>query len=230
MPRVSVVLPVYNGERFIGEAVQSVLDQTFHDIELLVFDDGSADNTETTVRQFKGPIIYHRQENQGAGVARNLGVAFAHGEWIAFIDADDIWDPQKLSMQLEYLEKHPNGSFVYCDMDLADAEGHLTDESFLNAALTRRKRKGRRNLVSLAFHDQPFPYPSTVMCKKELFLKTGGFNPRFGKNYHEDFELFARMAHTSPIHFMPQSLVRYRQGKETKRDGTEIGISYSIVY
>jgi glycosyltransferase involved in cell wall biosynthesis len=212
MPAVSVVLPVYNGERFIGEAIQSVLDQTFHDFELLVVDDGSTDKTEATVRQFKGPIIYHRQENQGAGIARNLGVAFAQGEWIAFIDADDIWEKQKLSTQLEYLEKHPNVSFVYCDMDLTDAEGHLTEKSFLSAALARRKLKGRRNLVSLAFHDQPFPYPSTVMCKKELFLKTGGFNPRFGKNYHEDFELFARMARISPVHFMPQSLVRYRQG------------------
>jgi glycosyltransferase involved in cell wall biosynthesis len=216
MPRVSVVLPVYNGERFIGEAIQSVLDQTFHDFELVVVDDGSTDNTETIVRQLKGPIIYHRQENQGAGIARNLGVAFAQGEWIAFIDADDIWDTQKLSTQFEYLEKHPNVSFVYCDMDLTDSDSNLTKEAFLSAALARRKRKGRRNLVSLAFGDQPFPYPSTVMCKKELFLRTGGFNPRFGKNYHEDFELFARMARISPIHFMPQSLVRYRQGKRNE--------------
>src|SRR5262245_28948906 len=111
MPRVSVVLPVYNGERFIGEAVQSVLDQTFHDIELLVVDDGSTDNTETTVRQFKGPIIYHRQENQGAGVARNLGVAFAHGEWIAFIDADDIWDPQKAKYAVGISRKTPQRFF-----------------------------------------------------------------------------------------------------------------------
>ena len=216
MPKVSVVLPVYNGERFLGEAIQSVSDQTFHDFELLVVDDGSTDNTEATVRQFKGPIIYHRQENQGAGVARNLGVAFAQGEWIAFIDADDIWDTQKLSTQLDYLEEHPNVSFVYCDMDLTDAEGHLIEASFLSAALARRKRKRRRNLVSLAFHNQPFPYPSAVMCKRELFLKTGGFNPRFGKNYHEDFELFARMARVSPVHFMPQSLVRYRQGKRNE--------------
>jgi glycosyltransferase involved in cell wall biosynthesis len=159
MPRVSVVLPVYNGERFIGEAIQSVLDQTFHDFELVVVDDGSTDNTETIVRQLKGPIIYHRQENQGAGIARNLGVAFAQGEWIAFIDADDIWDTQKLSTQFEYLEKHPNVSFVYCDMDLTDSDSNLTKEAFLSAALARRKRKGRRNLVSLAFGISPFPIP-----------------------------------------------------------------------
>src|SRR5262245_140149 len=185
MPRVSVVLPVYNGERFIGEAIQSVLDQTFRDFTLVVVDDGSTDHTETIVRRLKGPIIYHRQENRGAGVARNLGVALTQSEWIAFMDADDIWDREKLSAQFEYLEKHPNVSFVHCDMDLMDSEGNLIEEGFLSAALARRERKGHRNLVSLAFDDQPFPYPSTVMCKRELFLRTGGFNPRFGKNYHE---------------------------------------------
>jgi glycosyltransferase involved in cell wall biosynthesis len=216
MPKVSVVLPVYNGERFIGAAIQSVLDQTFRDFELVVVDDGSTDNTGTIVHGLKGPLIYHRQENQGAGAARNAGVALAQGEWIAFMDADDIWDTRKLSTQFEYLEKHPNASFVHCDMDLIDSEGNLIEEGFLSAAVARRKRRGRRNLVSLAFDDQPFPYPSTVMCKRELFLRTGGFNPRFGKNYHEDFELFARMAHISPIHFMPQNLVRYRQGKRNE--------------
>jgi glycosyltransferase involved in cell wall biosynthesis len=220
MPRVSVVLPVYNGERFIGEAIQSVLDQTFRDFALVVVDDGSTDHTETIVRRSKGPIIYHRQENQGAGVARNLGVALAQSEWIAFMDADDIWDRQKLRTQFEYLEKHPDVSFVHCDMDLMDSEGTIIEEGFLSAALARRKRKGHRNLVSLAFDDQPFPYPSTVMCKRELFLRTGGFNPRFGKNYHEDFELFARMAHISPNHFMPQSLVRYRRGKRNEERWT----------
>ena len=220
MPRVSVVLPVYNGERFIGEAIQSVLDQTFRDFTLVVVDDGSTDHTETIVRRLKGPIIYHRQENRGAGVARNLGVALTQSEWIAFMDADDIWDREKLSAQFEYLEKHPNVSFVHCDMDLMDSEGNLIEEGFLSAALARRERKGHRNLVSLAFDDQPFPYPSTVMCKRELFLRTGGFNPSFGKNYHEDFELFARMAHISPNHFIPQSLVKYRRGERNEERWT----------
>lgn len=216
MPTVSVVLPVYNGERFIGEAIQSVLDQTFRDFELLVVDDGSTDNTETIVRQSKGPLTYHRQENQGAGAARNAGVASARGEWIAFMDADDIWETDKLAKQIEYLQTHPNVSFVYCDMDLIDSQGNLIKEGFLSAALARRKRKGRRNLVSLAFAGQPFPYPSTVLCKRGLFLKSGGFSPHFAKNYHEDFELFARMAHISPLHFMPESLVRYRQNQRNE--------------
>ncbi len=216
MPTVSVAIPVFNGERFIGDAIQSVLDQAFRDFEIIVVDDGSTDGTEKVVRQFSGAISYHREQNQGAGVARNVGVSLAQGEWIAFLDADDIWYSQKLSVQVDYTSTHPEASFVYCDMDVIDLHGFLVQRGFLSAKLEGRKRKKRRNLVSLAFSDQPFPYPSTVLCKRELFLKTGGFSPLFHQNYHEDFDLFARMAQITPLHFIPQSLVKYRQGTKNE--------------
>ena len=216
LPTVSIVIPVFNGERFIGHAIQSALDQTFRDFEIIVVDDGSTDGTAGIVRQFSGPISYHRQENGGVGAARNLGVSFAKGEWIAFLDADDIWYPQKLSVQVDFTSTHPEVCLVYCDMDVIDLRGVLVQRGFLSAWLAQRKSKDRWNLVSLAFDGQPFPYPSSVLVKRELILQAGGFSPLFRRKYHEDFDLFARVARLAPIYYIPRSLVRYRKGPSTK--------------
>ncbi len=107
MPKISVVLPVFNGAQFIGNAIQSVLKQSVRDFEVIVVDDGSTDGTEKVVRQYSDGIRYHFQGNQGAGVARNIGVSLAQGEWIAFLDADDTWYPDKLKIQLDFANKIP---------------------------------------------------------------------------------------------------------------------------
>ncbi|HXH85418.1 MAG TPA: glycosyltransferase family A protein, partial [Nitrospira sp.] len=139
-PKVSVVIPVFNGERFIGDAIQSALDQTFKNFEIIVVDDGSTDQTEKIVRQFSDRVAYHRQENRGAGVARNLGVTCASGEWIAFLDADDIWYSQKLAAQFEAVAMNPAIGFVYSDMDTIDAHEVILQRNFLTNPATRRKR------------------------------------------------------------------------------------------
>ena len=217
LPTVSVVIPVFNGERFIAAAIQSVLHQTFRDFEIIVVDDGSTDATESIVGQFSGSLSYHRQENCGVGVARNLGVECSKGEWIAFLDADDVWYPTKLADQLYFTSTHGDCSFVYSDMDIIDLDGSLVQRSCLSAKIARRKKQ--RDLINAAFNGGPFPYPSTVLLKRELFLKAGGFYPLFRHNYHEDFELFARIAHDIPLRFMGQSLVKYRRAPKRKTVG-----------
>jgi glycosyltransferase involved in cell wall biosynthesis len=210
-PKVSVVIPVFNGERFIGAAIRSALGQTFRDVEIIVVDDGSIDQTEKIVRQFSDRVTYHRQENRGAGAARNFGVMSGSGEWIAFLDADDIWYPEKLAIQFEAVAMNPAIAFVYSDMDTIDVHEAILERNFLTTQVKRRKWKQNRDLVSLAFGGQPFPYPSTVLLKRELFSQSGGFSPLFRRNYHEDFDLFARIAQVAPLHFVPQSLVQYRK-------------------
>jgi glycosyltransferase involved in cell wall biosynthesis len=210
-PKVSVVIPVFNGERFIGEAVRSALDQTFRDFEIIVVDDGSTDQTAKVVRQFSDRVIYSRQENRGAGAARNYGVSCARGEWIAFLDADDVWYPQKLAVQLEIAAMNPAVSFLYSDMDVIDSSGTMLQRNFLTAKARRRKHKKDWSLVALAFGGQPFPYPSTVLLKRALFMQSGGFSPLFRRNCHEDFDLFARIADITTLRFEPQSLVQYRK-------------------
>jgi glycosyltransferase involved in cell wall biosynthesis len=210
MLTVSVVIPVFNGARFVGEAIQSVLGQTLRDLEIIVVDDGSTDNTADVVRQFPVPVSYYRQENSGAGVARNLGISVARGEWIAFLDADDLWYPQKLAIQLGQAKQRPQVSFFYADMDAADESGNVIATGLLRRELERRAKKARSNLIALVFGDRPFPRPSTVLLRKDVFSRAGGFNPIFRKSNHEDFDLFARIARICSIHFIPESLAKYR--------------------
>lgn len=210
MPKVSVVLPVFNGAQFIGNAIQSVLKQSFRDFEVIVVDDGSTDGTEKVVRQYSDGIRYHFQSNQGAGVARNIGVSLAQGEWIAFLDADDTWYPDKLKIQLNFAAALPEIALFYSDMDTVDDKDRVTEQAFLGKRLERRRRRKRRNLVSIIFDDRPPPYPSTVFIKKNAFIEAGAFSPLFRGNYHEDLEFFSRVAQRFPIYFIPQSLAQYR--------------------
>lgn len=207
MPKVSVVVPVFNGEKYIAAAIESVLDQNYKDFEIIVVDDGSTDATEKIVRQFSGSLSYHRQENRGAGTARNLGVSLAQGDWIAFLDADDVWYPHKLAVQMENIETYPEVAFFYSDMDQIDEEGRLGQQRFLSAKLDYRK--GSR-LIAVLFNNQPFPYPSTVLLRKDVFLEAGGFNPLFRGKYLEDLEFPARVKRISSMYFFPKSLVKYR--------------------
>ena len=106
-PLVSVVIPVFNGERFLREAVQSVLDQRYSPVEIVIVDDGSTDGTETVARSFSETVRYLKQTNKGPAAARNRGIEHAQGSLLAFADADDLWPPDKLKLQLSYLIEDP---------------------------------------------------------------------------------------------------------------------------
>ena len=101
-PRISVVIPVFNGERFLAEAIQSALSQTLSPCEILVIDDGSTDGSAYLAESFGPPVRVLRQENQGEAAARNRGIESAMGDWVAFLDCDDVWKPEKLSLQAAY--------------------------------------------------------------------------------------------------------------------------------
>ncbi len=111
-PLVSVVIPVFNGERFLREAVQSVLDQKYSPLEIIVVDDGSTDGTATVARSLPETVRYLHQTNQGPAAARNRGIEQAQGSLIAFTDADDLWPAAKLELQLPYLIKDPEIDIV----------------------------------------------------------------------------------------------------------------------
>src|ERR1043166_9666270 len=123
MFKVSVIIPVYNGERFIRDAIQSVLDQTVGDVEIIVIDDGSTDGTRAAVQSFGGRISYHYQENAGADRAYNCGIAMASGEFVGFLDHDDRWYPETLQTQLEIFSKHADVGLTYSQVDLIDGDG-----------------------------------------------------------------------------------------------------------
>lgn len=105
---ISVVIPVYNGERYLGQAIESVLAQAHHSLEIIVVDDGSTDGSATLSQQFGPPVRYHYQPNAGLGATRNTGASLARGEFLAFLDADDLWVPNKLDLQLRAFADDPS--------------------------------------------------------------------------------------------------------------------------
>ncbi|MGA9294677.1 MAG: glycosyltransferase family A protein, partial [Ignavibacteriaceae bacterium] len=114
-PLVSCIIPAFNSERYIEEAIKSVLNQTYSNIELIVIDDGSTDNTSEFVKKFKGKVKYFRQANSGPSAARNSGLSKALGDFISFLDSDDLWEKNKISYQMECFEKNPGIDACLCN-------------------------------------------------------------------------------------------------------------------
>jgi glycosyltransferase involved in cell wall biosynthesis len=115
MPKlsISVIIPVYNTEKYLAQAIKSVLDQTVQPDEIIVVDDGSTDKSVEVARQFLPKVKIITQQNKGAGTARNVGIKEASGAYLAFLDADDLWVENKLEQQLSYLENHPETDMVF---------------------------------------------------------------------------------------------------------------------
>ena len=115
-PLVSVIIPTYNGSRFIRETIQSVLDQTYNNLEIMVVDDGSTDDTSLIVKSITDQrITYIQQKNAGVSPARNHGITVSKGDYIAFLDHDDVWLPCKLEKQLSLFEQNPKVALIYSD-------------------------------------------------------------------------------------------------------------------
>jgi len=106
-PLVSVIIPIYNGEKFLQSTLESVFAQTYSNIEVIVVDDGSTDNSSSIAKSFPD-VRYIGQKNMGVSTARNRGIEFAAGDYIALLDADDLWDPKKIELQISYMEQNPD--------------------------------------------------------------------------------------------------------------------------
>lgn len=160
-PLVSVVIPLFNGARYLREALESVLNQDYPNLEVTVIDDGSTDEGPGIVREFER-VNYHRQENAGNAVARNNGVALARGDFIALLDQDDRWRPEKISRQMEVLMSQADAKITLCRAEVLLAEGMT-----LPAAYAQDLYQG------------PFPayLPSALLAKRETFDQVGQFDP-----------------------------------------------------
>ncbi|MBI3693959.1 MAG: glycosyltransferase [Acidobacteria bacterium] len=186
-PMFSVVIPAYNAERFILDALDSVESQTLRADEIIVVDDGSRDATVALVedwrRQPASRLRLHRQDNQGAGAARNAGVGLASGEFVAFLDADDTWMSNKLEVVAGYLERHPEADVACHDEWLRQG-----------GARSRVLRHGpRARYEDLLFRGNCLSPSATVVRRKKL-LEAGGFSTNLDYDGAEDYELWLRLA------------------------------------
>jgi len=160
-PLVSVVVPTYNCAHYLAAALDSVLAQTYRPIEVIVVDDGSTDNTADVVCAY-AEVRYLYQPNQGAAVARNIGIAAAQGEFIAFLDADDVWQPDKLSIQVAYMLQHPSVGITATNA-LHFLEPGTPVPSWLRPDRDLGEKKS--------------PIPSAMVVRKPVFSQIGMFSP-----------------------------------------------------
>ena len=174
MPRVSVVIPTFNCERFIGRTVDSALRQTYRDFEIIVVDDGSTDGTQAVLEQYGAALHYMRQSNQGASAARNAALSCATGEYIAYLDADDLWEPRKLARQVEYLDANLSCGFVHTEVAVIDEQDRVLHARF-NQETARTVPQGRclRDILQRS-HIQTL----TVLERRSAFEDAGKFDLR----------------------------------------------------
>jgi len=199
---ISIIIPTYNSSSFIEETIGSIAAQTRQDLELIVVDDGSTDDTVEMISGMAYPVKLVRQQNRGRGAARNNGVSQATGEYIAFLDHDDLLLPGSIAARAAYLEAHPELGWVFTDATEFDLTGDL--RLFL-------KQFPWLDLSQDHFCQLLrgcYPLTSTVMVRTELLRLVGGFNTDI--DYGDDIELFLRLFLVSKVGMIDQPLTRRR--------------------
>jgi glycosyltransferase involved in cell wall biosynthesis len=201
MPKVSIVLPAYNGMAYLPTAYQSALMQTFTDYEILIVNDGSSDRIEDWVAEITEPRVrYISQKNQGAAAARNTGIYNARGNYVAFLDADDIWEPTKLEKQVSLLEKNPEVGLVDTWITLIDRDGN--SKGWIHAS------SAEGQIWSEIIQEPTIICGSSPMIRRECFENVGVFDPSL--RYAGDWDLWIRIASRYSFAVVKEPLVRYR--------------------
>jgi len=203
---VSVIIPAYNAEHCIRRAIDSILAQSYEDFEVVVVDDGSTDGTAEVVKQYGEKVKYIYQENAGVSVARNTGVAAAKGQWVAFLDADDEWLPDKLKRQMELLAR--NSLLRWCATNFAQTDGTRSSPR-IGVESLKEALSGRdyiENFFVEAGKGRCHIGAPTVVAQKRLFEQFGGFEA--GRVNVEDLDMWLRIAHRYPsVGFIAEPLV-----------------------
>jgi len=201
-PTVSVIIPTYNRAHLVGRAIRSVLNQTYQDFEIIVVDDGSTDNTEEVVKGFNDDRIRYirHDENRGGAAARNTGIKAAQGEYIAFLDSDDEWLPEKLERQVKAFEKSDSRvGVIYTGSIAVSQNGEATTDY--------KAPKLRGSILrELLISNQIIGGGSNVMVKRELLKKLGGFDEALPSC--QDWDLWLRLASICQFDFVDAPLVR----------------------
>ena len=198
MPTVSVIIHTYNNEKFIVETVESVLNQTYKDYEIIIVDDGSVDGTRDALIPYMQKIRYHYKENGGIASAKNAGISLSETEFVAFLDHDDLWAPDKLQLQMEHFNENPQIGLVYAK-----------DTSFRDGKELRTKpEKGYSGWIFKELLAKSFIQTSTVVVKRECLDAVGPYDETFSLG--DEYDMFLRIARKFQCGFVDKGLTRYR--------------------
>ena len=201
MPLVSVIIPTHNRAPMLGEAINSVLKQTFRDFELIIVDDGSTDNSKAVVQTTAPTAKYIYQENKGVSAARNAGIQLAQGNYLAFLDSDDLWKKNKLSIQMQQILADPVIKICYTN------EVWFRNGRHLNQKKKHQKYSGwiLEKMLTLCLISA-----SSVVIAREVFQTVGLFDEHL--IVCEDYDLWLRIAVRYPVTFIDQTLIIKRGG------------------
>jgi glycosyltransferase involved in cell wall biosynthesis len=222
MPKVSIVIPAYNAMNYLPDTVESVFQQTFDNYEVIIVNDGSQDNIESWFAQLNHPKVrLITQENQGLSGARNTGILNAQGEYVALLDADDLWAPTKLEKQVELLNQSPEVGLIYTWMALIDENGLPTGRMF--------SAEDEGNVWEKLLEFNVVGCGSVPLIRRSCFDKVGLFDRNL-RSYVEDWDLWLRMAPHYDFKVVKEALVFYRQlSSSASKNWEAMAISYQIV-
>ena len=196
MVKVSVITPVYNAEKYISEAIESVLNQSYEDFEVIVIDDGSKDNTLSIIKKYNRKIRWKSQENKGQASAINEGIKMAKGEYVAYLDADDVCMPDRLEIQVKYLDERRNVGLVYSSFYQINSSGEI--QRFIRA----------HPYDDFVLLQEDYIARSTVMHRKKCLDEVGLFDESITGD--DDWDMWIRVSEKFGIGYVEKPLVKYR--------------------
>lgn len=232
MPKVSVLLPNYNREQYLDESISSVLKQTFDDFELIIVDDASTDASRTIIDSYTDPRIrrHYSEKNRHIAYSLNVALSMAAGEYIARIDSDDIWEPDKLELQVQYMNEHPECGACFTRVNVIDKDSMIANDVYKEyyQLFNTVDNMTQKEWIRYFFYKGNCLSHPSVMMRKSALDSVGG-------TYHlayvtaEDYELWTRMVMRYPIHIMDEKLVRCRwEESEHKISGETGGKKYAF--
>lgn len=210
-PKVSVVMAVYNGERFVREAVESILNQTFTDFEFIIIDDGSTDDTWRILTEYAAQdsriILIRNEKNQGIASSVNRGLARARGKYIARMDADDVTVPERLARQVQFLENHQEIGMVGSNMFFID--------SFGNTRHSNWQRPQLHNLIKWRLCFENPIANQTILMRQSVVEQLNGYQTEY-ESFSEDYDLWQRMSEVTRLANLPEVFTYQRRDSEYK--------------
>jgi len=201
-PKISVILPVYNAEKYLAESIQSILDQSFTNFELIIINDGSVDDSEKIIKSFNDErIVYVSQTNQGLAATLNRGILMSKASYVARQDNDDISLPDRLKKQLLFFEQHP-------EYILLGTKAQIMDENGLATGRFHYHPTQSKNIKFALLFNNPFVH-SSVMFKKEAVIKCGLYDTN--TKFFEDYNLWSKLARIGEVANLNECLLKYRE-------------------
>ncbi|OUP73979.1 hypothetical protein B5F09_10935 [Erysipelatoclostridium sp. An173] len=225
MPRVSIVMPNYNGAQYIKESIDSVLNQTYKDYELIIIDDCSTDNSKEIINSFSDSRIIKifSEKNRHVAYTANLGFKSAKGEYIARIDSDDVWENDKLEKQVKYMDENPECGACFTRVNIIDENSKKANEKYpdIDFLFNHEENKSSKEWIHYFFEK------GNCLCNPSALIRTNILD-KVGRNYNvacvpaQDFDMWVRLVIKAPIYILEERLTNYRwTNSEDKISGND---------